>query len=451
VTHPLVEYFRCPEHLAVLGTAHPLPPDEGYFRFGDTIAYGRQTVGAPSSRPDGSLVDVSRGVSSAEGKVLLPFDLSEVLDNLRFERYPEAQRAIAHVSASGVSRAVYYFFRPVLPVGVRKHLQRFSLRGWRRMAFPQWPVDVTVETLMRRAAGLVLERGDIREFPFIWFWPDGAPSCVMVTHDVEGPAGAAFCDQLMDLDDSFHVKSSFHIIPEVRGTLSVQAVERFRCRGFEVQIHDLNHDGDLFRDRDLFLQRSVRINQYAREFGCRGFRAGALYRRLDWLAALDFSYDMSVPNVAHLEPQGGGCCTVMPFFIGHLLELPLTTTQDYSLFHIMGDYSISLWVEQIDRILASSGLASFNTHPDYLVRKREQEAYVKLLTHLARLRDEQRVWVALPSEIDHWWRNRREMMLVPGGESWRVEGPGSKRARVAYARLEGERVVYEVGRSRRAA
>jgi hypothetical protein len=176
-----------------------------------------------------------------------------------------------------------------------------------------------------------------------------------------------------------------------------------------------------------------------------------LYRRLDWLAALDFSYDMSVPNVAHLEPQGGGCCTVMPFFIGHLLELPLTTTQDYSLFHIMGDYSISLWVEQIDRILASSGLASFNTHPDYLVRKREQEAYVKLLTHLARLRDEQRVWVALPSEIDHWWRNRREMMLVPGGESWRVEGPGSKRARVAYARLEGERVVYEVGRSRRAA
>ena len=43
-------------------------------------------------------MDVSRGVSSAEGRVLLPFDLSEVVDNLRHERYPEAQRAIEHIS-----------------------------------------------------------------------------------------------------------------------------------------------------------------------------------------------------------------------------------------------------------------------------------------------------------------------------------------------------------------
>jgi hypothetical protein len=43
------------------------------------------------------------------------------------------------------------------------------------------------------------------------------------------------------------------------------------------------------------------------------------------------------------------------------------------------------------------------------------------------------------------------MRLVPDGNSWRVEGPGSERARVAYARLDGDRVVYEVGPSRRAA
>ena len=90
MTHPLVEYFRCPEHFAVIETGGPLPADEGYFRFGDAICYGRQAVGASSPRPDGSLVDVSRGVSSAEGRVLLPFDLSEVLTNLRYERYPTA-------------------------------------------------------------------------------------------------------------------------------------------------------------------------------------------------------------------------------------------------------------------------------------------------------------------------------------------------------------------------
>jgi hypothetical protein len=42
------------------------------------------------------------------------------------------------------------------------------------------------------------------------------------------------------------------------------------------------------------------------------------------------------------------------------------------------------------------------------------------------------------------------MTLVPDGASWRVEGPGSERARVARARIAGGRVVYEVDSMRRA-
>ena len=62
---------------------------------------------------------------------------------------------------------------------------------------------------------------------------------------------------------------------------------------------------------------------------------------------------------------------------------------------------------------------------------------------------ERQVWIAPPSEIDQWWRNRREMTLVPDGESWRIKGPGSERARVAYARLKDGSVVYEVDRIHR--
>ncbi len=137
--HPLVDYFRCPEHFATLGTVDPLPADPGYFRFGDAICYGRQAVGEPSPRPDGNLVDVSQSISSSPGgasllardsaQLLLPFDLSEVLDNLRYERYPEARSAVERITTSSVPHAVYYFLRPALPVGVRKHLQRTQLDG----------------------------------------------------------------------------------------------------------------------------------------------------------------------------------------------------------------------------------------------------------------------------------------------------------------------------------
>ena len=63
---------------------------------------------------------------------------------------------------------------------------------------------------MKRAAASC-SRGRAREFPFIWFWPDGAPACVMMTHDVEGPEGAKSCGQLMDLDCQFGVRSSFQV------------------------------------------------------------------------------------------------------------------------------------------------------------------------------------------------------------------------------------------------
>jgi hypothetical protein len=134
----------------------------------------------------------------------------------------------------------------------------------------------------------------------------------------------------------------------------------------------------------------------------------------------------------------------MPFFMGHVLELPLTAAQDYTVFHILGDFSTELWREQIDRVLGEHGLVSFIAHPDYLIDPKAREVYTELLGLLVRLRSERGVWVTLPSEIDHWWRTRREMKLVADWTSWRIEGPGSERARVAYARLQDGRVVYEL-------
>src|SRR5204862_5762605 len=130
--------------------------------------------------------------------------------------------------------------------------------------------------------------------------------------------------------------------------------------------------------------------------------SGAMYREQTWYDALEFQFDMSVPNVAHLEPQRGGCCTVMPYFIGRVLELPLTTTQDYSLFHILDDYSTTLWKRQIDRIRSMHGLVSVIAHPDYLQGRRARDVYAALLAHLARLRSEAKLWIALPGEVNRW-------------------------------------------------
>jgi hypothetical protein len=208
-------------------------------------------------------------------------------------------------------------------------------------------------------------------------------------------------------------------------------------------VHDFNHDGDLFLNREEFLRRVARINDYGRKFRSSGYRSGVLYRNLDWYEFFDCSYDMSVPNVGHLDPQRGGCCTTKPYFIGKILEIPVVATQDYTLFHILRQYSMELWDHQIELILQQNGLISFIVHPDYLLEERARDVYTTLLCRLTQLREQSKMWIPLPRQLNDWWRSRTEMQLVrKEGSTWRIQGPEAHRARVAFASLENGRVVY---------
>jgi len=146
--------------------------------------------------------------------------------------------------------------------------------------------------------------------------------------------------------------------------------------------------------------------------------------------------------VAHLDPQRGGCCTVMPYFVGKILELPVTTTQDYTLFNILNDYSIDLWKKQMELIMEKHGLISVIVHPDYVDGSREREVYESLLAHLADLKKRRGIWNTTPGEVDRWWRQRAEMKLVKDEPGWHIEGAGSERARVAFASEKDGRICY---------
>ena len=423
------------------------PP--GFFRFGsDIVCYGECSSGAAPDVAASVDFDARNATSVSGSEIQLPFDVSNVIDNLRRERYvQQLSSGRRSVKQQGLIREMYYVVREFLPVWFRRHLQRAYFKNWQSILFPHWPVDFTVDSLHEGLLQLSMRAQGSDQVPFIWFWPDGASGCLILTHDVETAAGRDFCSSLMDIDLSHGFKSSFQVVPEKRYEVPESLVSEIRSRAFEFNIHDLNHDGHLFEEKTEFLRRAKKINEYVKKYGARGFRAGAMYRNQDWYDAFEFSYDMSVPNVAHFEPQRGGCCTVMPYFIGKILELPLTATQDYSIFHILNNYSIDLWKEQVDRIRRRNGLISFITHPDYLVERRARAVYESLLDHLRETCDHHSIWEALPGDVDRWWRARSEMKLVDNNGEYRIEGPESERARIAYATLDGERLVYTIDKA----
>ena len=442
----LLDLYLCPEHFVDIQVEGQLSSAPGYFLFGQhTTCYGRSASGYRATRPDAILYDTLTNVTVHGTRVFFPFDPDDVIDNLRLERYANrGSRGVLKRWERSLKR-IYYLIRPLMHDAVRKQVQRSRLMGWRNLAFPRWPVDTTVEDLCEKSLLLSMKAKGIDTAPFIWFWPDGAQSCVAMTHDVETERGRDFCAELMSIDESFGIKASFQVVPEGRYEIPEAFIQGIRDRGFEINVQDLNHDGNLFRDPEEFHRRARKINKYAKTHGISGFRAAVLYRNLDWYDALQFSFDMSVPNVAHLDPQRGGCCTVMPYFFGNKLEIPVTTTQDYMLFRLLNDYSISLWEEQIKLIVARNGLVSFIIHPDYIIEKKARDVYRDLLTHLSELRQRHKIWFALPGEIDRWWRARNEMRIVGQDGDWRIEGEDAGRARLGFAQRIGDRLEYKVG------
>jgi hypothetical protein len=442
----LTGLYRCPDDAITLAV-HGTPSGKaGFFNFGpEILCYGRCSTTQPPAQLVTGLSDMTRHVLSDETTLGLPFDLTEAVDNLRQERYIAGIRGgrLNTVLSSRAVRNAYYSLRPLLSFQIRTRLQRTFLRGWDRARFPAWPVDTTVERLLEAVLLAYLKNHPTAgPIPFIWFWPNGAAGCVTMTHDVESRNGVAFIPHLMDVDDSFEIPASFQLVPEKRYPISSSLIQTIRDRHFEINVHDLAHDGNLFDARDAFLSRAKAINRYMDAFGAGGFRSGRLYRNPDWLGAIMASYDMSSPNIGLLDAQRGGCCTVFPFFIGAILELPLTTCQDYTLFKILGDYSIELWKWQAATIIEKHGLVSFLVHPDYLIDKRGLEVYKALLNHLRTIREENGIWIARPGDVNDWWRQRSQMRLVRDHGSWRILGPGCERARIGYIALGDAGIEY---------
>jgi peptidoglycan/xylan/chitin deacetylase (PgdA/CDA1 family) len=426
---------KCPPSCVERITCTPRAENERFFTFGGLRLYGRVS---------GALPSVESSVVSTGRSVTLPFDPSEVISNLRLERYLRAvDSQISYVSNSrSIPRRVYYALRPLLPVAVRRILQRAALQDWSKIPFPAWPVDTTVEDLIDRLWLIALQASGEDRLPFVWYWPRGFDACAIMTHDVETAAGQDFCFRMLEMEREYGIRSSFELVPEERYDVSEALVTAIRAAGAEVCIHGLNHDGRLFTSEQLFRARARRINDYARQYGATGFRSPIMYRNPDWYDAFSFSYDMSMPNVAHLDPQRGGCCTVLPFFIGDILELPLTTTQDYPLYNIVRTSPMELWNRQIEAVRAKHGLISFIIHPDYTIPDDKQQLYRALLGSLERLGIERNVWLPLPGEVDQWWRRRNNMVLSRVNGRWVVKGDGSELAAVAYATLEDGKVRY---------
>jgi hypothetical protein len=159
----------------------------------------------------------------------------------------------------------------------------------------------------------------------------------------------------------------------------------------------------------------TKINEYARTWEATGFRSPSTLRNAEWMAGMSFAYDSTYPDTDPYEPQPGGCCTIWPYFLGTMVELPMTMPQDHTLFEILKMNDIATWKTKANWLAGEGGIVVINIHPDYMLTPDRLKFYEELLHHMKTLDG---MWHVLPRDAARWWRDRHATQLsVTDGRS----------------------------------
>lgn len=327
------------------------------------------------------------------------FDAAYYLEE-RFARRPRSARSLT----------LYYRLKPFLPRGVQLALRRRMGRRLRRRheaggAFPGWPVepllverrDAALRERVRRAGGAPV--------PFVGLWPHSHRFAYVLTHDVEAEGGLERIEPLLEIEARHGMVSAWFLVGDDY-CVEPALLDEIRAAGGEVGLHGLHHDGRLFESRERFARQLPGIHRRLHEWGADGFRSPATHRHAGWMPELGSGYDSSFHDTDPFDAQPGGCCSILPYFLGDLVELPMTLPHDFTLFEILRERDIRVWREKAAWVARRSGLVNVLVHPDYTLTDEQLKRYDELLDFLGSLDGG---WHALPREVAAWWRARAEL------------------------------------------
>jgi peptidoglycan/xylan/chitin deacetylase (PgdA/CDA1 family) len=282
-----------------------------------------------------------------------------------------------------LTHKTYYRLKPLIPKPLQIMLRRKWVL-WKRKRYQDiWPID---EKANRPPEG--------------WTgWPGGKKFALVLTHDVESPRGVERCIELAKLEERLGLRSSFNFVAEdyhVPG----EVFNYLKEKGFEIGIHGIHHDGNIFGSYRHFQKQVAKINHYLKKWEAGGFRAPSMYHKMKWVGELNIEYDASTFDTDPFEPQPDGVGTIFPFWVSRndlpptsnlqpqtaklehppptsnlepptafragFVELPYTLPQDHTLFVLMKERNINIWKEKLDWIVKQGGMALLITHPDYM-------------------------------------------------------------------------------------
>jgi peptidoglycan/xylan/chitin deacetylase (PgdA/CDA1 family) len=302
----------------------------------------------------------------------------------------------------------------IIPVKLRNALFNTLLRLKKDPKWPNWPIEKSVELLRYiyiKSISIKLNKN----IPHIGFWPK-KKFAFSVTHDCDTLSSFKNIESIRDIEKKYNINSSWNIVSN-RYKIDDKTIKQLKYQHCEIGLHGYNHDNKLaFLSRKEIKKRLSKASKIISKYNITGFRSPSLLRNKRFLDTLSehFEYDSSTCDTDLHSPVAmrSGTCTIFPFFIRGMTEIPITMPQDYRLMRMNRTkiQIFNIWKEKIDFIEKAGGCATLLTHPDSHIFGSDKylDVYDKILKYVDKKNS---VWKALPNEISTWWKDRNKAEL----------------------------------------
>jgi len=316
------------------------------------------------------------------------------------------------------------------PVKIRNLLFHALTSIQKDPGWPNWPIEKSVEFVRHlyiKSIALRLKK----RIPYVSFWPYKKKFAISITHDCDTSSSFKNMEKIREIERKYGIKSCWNILSN-KYAIDKNILKTLQREGCEIGLHGYNHDNKTpFLEKELMIKRFANASEIIKEFGIKGFRSESLLRNHKFLNFLAdyFEYDSSTCDTDIMSPVAvrSGACTIFPFFIRNMVEIPITLPQDYRLIKLKKtkQQMLDIWKNKIDFIRQANGAAVLLTHPDTHIfgNDRYLDVYEDVIKYLASFRDG---WIATTNELSVWWKERSKTAIKNG------KIMNSKRAVISY-------------------
>ena len=348
-------------------------------------------------------------------------NFERIINNLIYERYYKQSIPLQ-------SRLPINYTK--IPVPLRNFLFGMLLKLKTDPKWPEWPAEKSVE-LTRYLYIKSISMAYKKKVPHVSFWPHGKKFAIAVTHDCDTHTSFKNIDKIRETERKYGIISSWNVLSN-KYRIDKEKLRKLKGEGCEIGLHDYNHDNKTpFLKKPRVIERIMSASKLVQEFGIKGYRSESLLRNKEFLELLSdyFYYDSSTCDTDIYSPVAmrSGTCTVFPFFIKNMVEIPITLPQDYRLMRLgkTKNEIFEIWKKKVDFLRQVNGAAVLLTHPDSHIFGNDKylDVYDRILKYATSLDDE---WNTTTYGIAKWWNERSKTLIKKSVIK------NSKRAGISY-------------------